>query len=311
MKVVVLGADGFIGSNLVSELLRMRASTTAFCYPGPRLEVLRRRGIEVIEGDFLKPETLEFPLEGVDWLVHLASTSTPKESVLEPRKDAANLTASRIIFRRAVDAGVKRILFSSSGGTIYGDAGSAPVAEGAKTRPLIPYSKTKLAIEKDLTTVTVGTKTVPIILRFGNPYGRNQYPERGTGVITAWLRAARDDKPIVLYGSEENAKDFFYVSDAVSAMIMSLQSDRAKGIYNIGTGKATKLSEVLATVREVTGKRTEILKVMDRPSDSVKVIALDPSKANKEFGWQHRVPLKQGVALTWEWVRNGEEFTID
>ena len=311
MKVVVLGADGFLGSNLVSELLRMRASTTAFCYPGPRLSVLRNHGIEVFEGDFTKPETLDFPMDGADWLVHLASTTTPKESVLEPRKDAANLTASEALFRKAVDAGVKKILFSSSGGTIYGDAGEKPVTETARTRPVIPYTKTKLAIEKKLLDMTKETNTIPIILRFGNPYGPNQYPERGTGVVTAWLRAERDAKPIVLYGGEDNARDFFYVSDAVSAILQSLQSEKASGIYNIGSGRATRLAVVLATIEDVTAKKTKVVKVMGRPSDAVKSIALDPSRARADFGWGQKIPLREGIGLTWRWVSEGEKFTID
>ena len=310
MKVVVLGADGFLGSNLTSELLRMRADIKAFCYPSSRLEKLRDRGVEVLEGDFTRPETLDIPFDGVDWLVHLASTTTPKESVLEPHKDAANLTASRVLFQRAVDAGVKKILFSSSGGTVYGDAGETPVKETAKTRPVIPYTKTKLAIENELAKLTEGTKTVPIVLRFGNPYGPNQYPEKGTGVITAWLRSVRDDKPVVLYGSGENARDFFYVSDAVSAMLQSLQSDRARGIYNVGSGSATTLTEVISTIEKVTCRKASVLKVMGRPSDAVNVIALDSGRARSDFGWDPRVPLREGIALTWKWVLDGEKFTI-
>ena len=310
MKVVVLGADGFLGSNLVSELLRMRVDITAFCYPSDRLKVLRDRGVEVIQGDFMRLETLDIPFEGVDWLVHLASTTTPKESVLDPHKDATNLTASTLIFQKAVDAGVKKILFSSSGGTIYGDAGNRPVTEAEKARPVIPYTRTKLAIEKELADLTSRTKTVPIVLRFGNPYGPNQYPEKGTGVITAWLRALRDLKPITVYGSGDRARDFFYVSDAVSAMHQSLQSERARGIYNIGSGRATTLDEVIGTIEEVTGRKPSVVRLTERPSDAVRVIALDSTKALSDFGWRPVVSLAEGIALTWKWVERGEDFSI-
>jgi UDP-glucose 4-epimerase len=311
MRVVVLGATGFLGSNLTSELLRRNMEVIAFSPSSDRSRILKSRGVEVIEGDFLKPETLDFPLEEVDWLVHLASTTSPRDSVLEPRRDAANLTASSVVFQRAIDAGVKKILFSSSGGTVYGDTGDRPVKETAGTRPVIPYTKTKLAIEDELMDLCDGTRTTPVVLRFGNPYGPNQYPEKGTGVITAWLRSMRDSKPIVLYGSGDNARDFFYVSDAVSAMTLSLQSDRARGIYNIGSGTATTLTDVISTIEEVTGKKAPVLKVMERPSDAVKVIALDSGKARADFGWERRVSLREGIALTWNWVLGGEKFTID
>jgi UDP-glucose 4-epimerase len=271
---------------------------------------MKDHGIEVIEGTFLDTKTLDFPLEETDWLIHLASTTSPKESMLEPHKDAANLTASSIIFQNAIDAGVSKILFSSSGGTVYGDAGLGPVNESVGTHPVIPYTKTKLAIESELLDLTDGTDTVPVILRFGNPYGPNQYPAKGTGVITAWLAATRDDKPIIVYGDGEYARDFFYVSDAIAAMTMALECSRAKGIYNIGSGVATSLNAVIRIIEEVTRKKPLVTRLSERPSDTVKTISLDSAKARKEFGWTPKVGLQEGIALTWRWVRSGEPFTI-
>jgi UDP-glucose 4-epimerase len=306
----VLGATGFLGSNLVSELIRRKIDTIAFCPKSDRSRIMKDHGIEVIEGTFLDTKTLDFPLEETDWLIHLASTTSPKESMLEPHKDAANLTASSIIFQNAIDAGVSKILFSSSGGTVYGDAGFGPVNESVGTHPVIPYTKTKLAIESELLDLTDGTDTVPVILRFGNPYGPNQYPAKGTGVITAWLAATRDDKPIIVYGDGEYARDFFYVSDAIAAMTMALESSRAKGIYNVGSGGATSLNAVIRIIEEVTRKKPLVTRLSERPSDTVKTISLDSAKARKEFGWTPKVGLQEGVALTWRWVRSGEPFTI-
>jgi len=118
MRIVVLGADGFLGSNMVSLLIRRKADITAFCLKSPRLDLLRDKGVRVIEGDFTDPSTWSIPFEGVDWLIHLASTTTPIQSVQDPGRDAANLEASKAIFKDATAAGVKRIVFSSSGGKI-------------------------------------------------------------------------------------------------------------------------------------------------------------------------------------------------
>lgn len=305
-----MGATGFLGSNLVSELLRRKDRIVAFSPERDRLEVLRGRGVVTVEGDFLRPETLDIPMEDVDWLVHLASTTTPSESVEDPGKDAANLAASKTMIRRAIDSGVKKILFSSSGGTVYGDVAQKAVAETAELQPVMPYTKTKLAIENELMEACAGTGTIPIVLRFGNPYGPNQSPARGTGVITAWLRAIRDGEPIVIYGSRENARDFFFVSDAVRAMIMALESDKAEGIYNIGSGKATTLNEILRNIEEVTGLRPRTVQAEGRRSDVVRTIALDSSKAKRDFGWKAVVPLREGLTLTWRWVKAGEPFTV-
>ncbi len=310
MKVVILGADGFLGSHVLAALEREKAEVTAFCLKSPRLEVLRDRGVEVLEGDFLHPSTIKIPFEDVDWVIHLASTTTPIQSVQDPARDAANLDASNIVFANAIDAGVKKILFSSSGGTVYGNAPSIPARETDPTNPSIPYARTKLKIERALVSKCEGSRTVPLILRYANPYGPNQYPAAGTGVVTAWLESARDRKPITLYGDGETARDFLFASDAASAALEALQSERARGTYNIGTGVPVTLNALLATVERALGEKLEVRRLPSRSSDTVKAIALDSTRARLDFGWRPQISLEDGVARTWKWVRSGEKFTI-
>jgi UDP-glucose 4-epimerase len=311
MRAVILGATGFLGSNLVSEFMRRKVEIVAFGPRSDRSRILEHHGIKVIHGDFTKPETLEgIPFKDVDWLVHFASTTSPKSSMFEPHKDEANLAASSIVFQKAVDAKVSKILYSSSGGTVYGDAGDEPVKETEKVRPTIPYTRTKLAIESELTELTDDTRTTPIILRYGNPFGPNQYPAKGTGVVTAWLEATRDNKPIMIYGKGETARDYFYVSDAVRAAFSALESEKAKGIYNIGSGRATSLNDLLQIVQSVTSMKPQVTRIMERPSDAVRVIALDASRARDDFGWTTSISIEQGVALTWKWVQAGAQFQI-
>lgn len=310
MRAIVLGANGFLGSNMLSELMRLNVKATAFCYPDERAKAVKETGVEVIEGDFLKPETLDFSLSGYDWVIHMASTTTPKESVEDPKKDEANLTASSAIFRRAVEAKAGKILFPSSGGTVYGDLLKSPAKETHPTKPMIPYTRTKVALEQALFDICRNTSTVPIILRYGNPYGPNQYPARGTGVVTAWLEAARDSKPITLFGEGKAARDFIYVSDAVDAAIMALESKEARGVYNIGSGVATTLFELVLVIEKVTKKRLDVNKVPPRPSDVVSSISLDSSRASNDFGWNAKVGLDEGIKKTWKWVKRGEQFVV-
>lgn len=311
MRAVVLGATGFLGSNLVSELLKRKIEIIAFCPESDRSRTLERHGIRVVPGDFLKPQTLDdIPLKGVDWLIHFASTTNPRLSMLEPHRDEANLTASSIIFQKAVDAGVRKILFSSSGGTVYGDSGGEPVDETVETRPTIPYTRTKLAIENELMELCDQTQTIPIILRYANPFGPNQYPAKGTGVVTAWLEAARDSKPITLFGEGKAARDFIYVSDAIDAATMALASKEARGVYNVGSGIATTLSELVLAIGRVTKRHLDIDRVPPRPSDTVSSISLDSSRARRDFGWKAKVGLDEGIEKTWKWVEIGEPFSI-
>jgi len=311
MRAVILGATGFLGSNLISEFLKRKTEIIAFSPKSDRSRILEHHGVKVVHGDFLKPETLDdIPLKGVDWLVHFASTTSPKLSMLEPHKDEANLTASSIVFQKAIDAGVKKILFSSSGGTIYGNASDEPVKETEKTHPTIPYARTKLAVENVLVELCGGTSTIPIILRYGNPFGPNQYQARGTGVVTAWLEGASVSKLITLFGEGKTARDFIYVSDAIDAAIMVLESKEARGMYNIGSGIATSLFELALMIEKVTKKRLDIKKVPPRPSDVVSSIALDSSRASNDFGWNPEIGLDEGIKKTWKWVKNGEPFVV-
>jgi UDP-glucose 4-epimerase len=311
LKAAVLGATGFLGSNLVSKLLHNRVDVIAFCRKSHRARSLAECGVQVIEGDLLDRRTLHVPFRDVDWLIHLASTTSPKESLLYPEKDAANIPASRTIFQEATQCGVGKILFGSSGGTVYGDPIRLPVDETHPTQPLIPYAKTKLAVESELTKLCHRTPTQPIILRYGNPYGPNQYQNRGTGVVTSWLESARDGKPVCLFGDGENARDFLYVSDMVEATVSALSKSGVRGVYNIGSGLPTSLNTLLTVIQEITQKIVVVARCPQRPFDLVKAIALDSRRALKDFGWKPRTDLRTGIALTWDWVIKGEPFLLD
>jgi UDP-glucose 4-epimerase len=311
MKTVVAGATGFLGSNLVSKLLERGDDVVAFSRKGVRAEALRAAGVEVVEGDLYDHRTiLRLRLEGVDALVHHASTTSPGASVAGSGTDEADIASSAILFRHAVEAGVKKIIFSSSGGTVYGDPEVIPVNENHPVDPLIPYARTKLAIESELRLACEGSDTNQVTFRYGNPYGPNQYPLRGTGVITAWLEAARDNRPIHVFGHLTDARDFVFISDAADAAIAALDSSEARGTYNIGTGKATALADVLEAIEKVIDRRLEVVESPPRASDKVSRIALDSTRAQEHFGWTPVTTLEEGISRTWDWVRDGEHFRV-
>jgi UDP-glucose 4-epimerase len=309
MRAVITGATGFIGSNVTSALLGRGDEVVALCRKGPRAEMLRKAGTEVVYRDLLD-ESTTLDLAGADVLLHYGSITTPRESVLDPDADKSNLDASERLLREAVEAAVGKIVFSTSGGTVYGDPVYIPVTEAHSVDPLIPYARTKVAIESALERMCGGSGTVPVSLRYGNPYGPNQYPARGTGVVTAWLESVRDRVPIQVFGSLESARDFVFIADVVEATLSAVDSRTARGTYNIGTGHPTSLGDVLATIEEVTGEKAEFEKLPSRPSDRVCRIALDSTRAFDHFGWRATTPLRGGVEKTWEWVREGEPFRV-
>ncbi len=311
MRAIVTGATGFIGSNLTAALLARGDVVVAFARPGNRADVLRTAGVEVVEGDLRDARTVEkLDLRGADVLVHYASTTTPRESVTDPDADLLNLAASEALFAAAVEAAVGKIVFSTSGGTVYGDPSDIPVTEAHPVDPLIPYARTKVSTEMALERICDGSTAVPVCLRYGNPYGPNQYPAKGTGVVTAWLEAVRDGESIPVFGNLDSARDFLFIEDAVRATISAIDSTTARGTYNVGTGTATTLKEVLATIAEVTGEKMSLNVFPTRPSDRVSRIALDSARARDHFGWRPSITLKEGISRTWDWVRAGEPFRI-
>ena len=310
MKALVFGGNGFLGSSLLEEFLRRGYETTAFDLKSQRNNLLKERGIRIIEGDLLNLDKAKIPFEGMDWVVNLASITTPAESIKNPDRDGLNYPVCERIFKEALSAGVKKIFYPSSGGTIYGSPEKIPVDENYPPNPTIPYAVTKLKIERRLAQMCEGSGTIPLIFRYGNPYGPNQYPGGGTGVITAWLEAIRDGKRIDLFGSEENARDFFFVKDATDACLTALNSPKARGVYNIGSGKPTTLRTIIETMKQVTGRKVDVNALPPRPNDKVSRIALDIRKAEREFGWKPKVGLAEGIEKTWRWVLDGEPFTI-
>ncbi len=312
MRVLVIGATGFLGSNAISKLLSRHDEVAAFSRQGIRAGRLGEAGVDVIIGDLLDRESvLGMPFDDVDVLMHFGSTTNPGLSVSNPSANDADIDSSTIIFQRAVESGIEKILFSSSGGTIYGNPSKTPVDENQPIKPLIQYAHTKAVIETRLQETCSGSKTTPVILRFGNPYGPNQYPERGTGVITAWLEAARDGKAIHVFGHMDSARDFVFISDASAATILAADRSEAAGVYNIGTGRATTLRTLLETIEHVVGSKLKVVEHPPRPSDKVSRIALDSTRAHEHLGWSPVTTLEEGISITWDWVRSGEPFRLD
>ena len=310
MKALIFGGNGFLGSSIAGGFLERNEEIVVFDQKSPKSDLMRKKGIQVIEGDLLKIDDSKVSFDGVDYVIHLASITSPSESMENPERDKMNLAISQRIFEKAISAGVKKILFSSSGGTIYGLPEKIPVNETYPPDPKIPYAVTKLQIERKLTELCRNSGTIPLIFRYGNPYGPNQYSGRGTGVITAWLEAIRDGKSIDIFGSEENARDFFFVKDATDACLMALNSPKARGVYNIGSGKPTTLRMIIDTMKQVTGRKVDVNTLPPRPNDKVSRIALDIRKAERDFGWKQKIGLAEGIEKTWRWVLDGEPFTI-
>ena len=305
MRCLVLGGAGFIGSHIVDALIARGHRVRIFDLP--RINTLNLKqsidSVEIFSGDFGNINDIAPALEGMDVVVHLVCTTLPGPSNENPAYDVeSNVIGTLNLLKQAVAKGVRKIIFSSSGGTVYGIPQWLPIAETHATNPTCSYGITKLTIEKYLALFQQLYNLDYTILRLANPYGERQRIDGIQGAVTVFLGRTFLRQPIEIWGDGSVARDYFYISDLVSAFVAAIESDAPSKIYNISGGLAYSLNDILSVIRRVTGVEPEVRYTPARKLD-VPVNCLDIQRAEKELGWQPRISLEEGIARTWEWLK--------
>jgi UDP-glucose 4-epimerase len=302
-RVLVTGGHGFLGANLVRGL----------CQAGYAVRTLDRRrepalplpeGVEHILGDFCHRATVDLALEGMDCVFHLASATTPQSGTDDPVHDVnQNLVGTLHLLESCVSRRVPRVVFSSSGGTVYGRPRNAPIPEDSPTDPLNSYGVVKLAIEKYLGMYRALGRLQAIVLRASNPYGPGQDPQGTQGAVAVALGALRWSRPFHLWGDGAVVRDFLYVDDLTRAFLLALKAP-AEGpwIFNVGSGQGTSLLEVLHACEQASGRPMQVERFPGRPID-VPVNVLDVRLARQHLGWVPEVRLTEGLSRTWAWLQ--------
>lgn len=297
---LILGGGGFIGSSLVDSLVTNGHRVRVF----DRLNVDMRNlssllgHFEFVVGDFLNEDDLARALEGMDTVVHLVSTTIPGSSNQSPVYDIeTNLAGTVRLLSLANKAGVKKVIFASSGGTVYGEPLILPIPEFHPTDPICSYGITKLSIEKYLHLFCHLHGLEYSILRISNPYGPRQNPHGGQGAVTTFLWNVLNGRPVTIWGDGEVKRDYFYISDLVKAFVQVIEEATPSKIYNIGSGKAYTLNEMLSVIESVTGKLAKVNYTPARKLD-VPVNFLDITRANSELLWHPEITLEEGIART-------------
>lgn len=302
MIAVVLGGNGFIGSMLVTRLLDEGHTVRMFdrCVP-----VRSAESLHFFSGDFTTHEDFTALLQGVDVVFHMISTTLPNTSVDNTLADVqGNLLPTLRLLEQMRQLGVSRIIFPSSGGTVYGEAQYLPIDEKHPTDPIVPYGATKLAIEKYLAIFRHTRHLDPICLRISNPYGPGCKPESPQGVIGAFLHKSLNDQPIDLWGAGDVRRDYLYIEDLIDAMMAAAFYQGSQHVFNISTGIGTSLQEIIGLVENATNRRLTVRQHGERPFD-VKSNVLANGLAKEELGWSPRCTLKQGIEQTLRWMQAG------
>ena len=308
-RCLIFGGSGFIGSHLAEGLVKKGYEVTVFDnfkYGATNLDTIRDK-IEIIKGDLFNENDVYRALKDVDYVFHYISTTTPATAMKDPIYDIeSNIIESVKMFQGAVKNNVKKIIFPSSGGTIYGDKINNRSREVDPVNPVNPYAISKLTIEKYLYYFNYLHRLDYTILRYSNPYGERQNPLGKQGVIPIFLNKIKHGEKPVIYGDGSMIRDYIYIKDAIDATIAVLETDTNEKIFNVGSGKGTSLNELIDTMSKVVGKKI-ITDHVENSGTYIPKMVLDISRIQKEVGWNPAVDIQEGIQKTWQWINEGFE----
>ena len=303
MRCVVIGGGGFIGSNLSDALLVQGHDVTIFDRGISRdLDSLRQKGAILSIGDFFNPEDVQRALVNQDVVFHLLSTTVPQTSNDDPAYDVeTNVIGTIQLLELAKKAKIKKIIFTSSGGTVYGIPQEIPIKENHPTDPTCSYGITKLVIEKYLHLYWVLYGLDYCVLRIANAYGERQRSKTTQGVIPVFLERALQNKEISVWGDGSIIRDYIYVSDLSNAFLKVLAYSGENKVFNISSGQGHSLTDVIHVIESVT-KRPLQVKYTDGRVFDVPVSVLDISLAKTYLNWTPTINLFEGVARMHNWL---------
>ena len=301
MKVLVIGGCGFIGSHVVDRLLAK----------GHEVRVLDRRaelfraplpGVDYVMCDLSDSAQIYEAMAGIDAVVHLASTTVPATSNLDPVADInGNLVAMVRLLETMRSSEVRKMVYLSSGGTVYGVPQTDPMREDHPLNPISSYGIIKVAIENYLFIEHKLHGLDYVALRASNPYGPRQGHTGIQGLIGTHLWRLSRGEQIEVWGDGSIVRDFIHVSDLAALCEKALVAD-VSGNFNAGSGEGASVAEVVQKICNTVGGDIAPIYKPGRNFDVPRVV-LDVSKAERELGWQKTIDLDQGIAETWAWVQ--------
>lgn len=302
MKTIILGAAGFIGRNLAEKLAKKEEDPITFVDRNGDVlrEMKGQKGsrIQIKEIDLVRQENYDEVLLGQDVVYHLISTTVPTTSNQQiPQEISDNVELTSRLLESCVRCGVKKVVYLSSGGTVYGMNQVCPLREGMETNPINSYGVQKVMNEKLLYLYQYLYGLDYRIIRLSNPFGPYQRPNGILGAVTTFTYKALKGEEIVVYGDGSVVRDYIYIEDAVKAILNIADDEGEDRLYNVGSGMGTSLCQLLKIIEDTLGLTLKIRYVPGRAVD-VPVNYLDISRYEMKFGRFDVLSLPEGIRRT-------------
>lgn len=309
MNIVVIGAAGFIGTNLTIKLVENKHDNITLVDRDRdyfvNINKFDFENVKIVESSL--DENMDFSiLEGQDIIYHLVSTVVPTTSNQHISKDIeANVVFSSKLFDACIKYNIKKVVFVSSGGTVYGKEVSCPLTEEMATNPISSYGVQKITIEKLLYLYNYMYGLDYRIIRLANPYGPYQRPNGVLGVVTTFTYKALKGDKITVYGDGSVIRDYIYIDDAIKAILNIANGNSRHYVFNLGCGYGTSIKQVIEAIESTLNIKMNIEYKEGRSVD-VPINYLDISRYEEDYGKLNPVPLEVGIFKTAKFMK--EEY---
>ncbi len=306
MRILLLGAAGFIGTNIVNELAKKKENRITVVDKDKRLLCHSDKSLSNISylyEDLSNNFDFEKIVAHQDIVYHLISTTVPTTSNQAIGEElSTNIILSANLFDACVHQNVKKVIFLSSGGTVYGRESLCPINEESQTNPISSYGIQKITIEKLLYLYNYLYGLDYRIVRLSNPYGPYQKPNGIQGAVTTFIYKALKGEDIIVYGDGSIIRDFIFIDDAVRGILNIVNGDACFRTFNLGYGIGTSIRQVIDTITRTLKIKVNVKYTAARKVD-VPVNFLDITRYERIYGNLHPIPLEEGIIKTADFIK--------
>lgn len=306
MRILVTGGAGFIGSHTVDALIKAGAGDVAILddlSAGKRQQVNPKARLHQVDLRDASAVREVVARERPEAIYHMAAQMDVRRSVADPAFDAqVNIVGFLNLIEAAREHGLKRVVFSSTGGAIYGEQDTFPADEEHPRRPVSPYGIAKLSTEGYLFFYRVQYGIDYLALRYGNVYGPRQDPHGEAGVVAIFSGKILDGQPCTIYGDGSQTRDYVFVDDVVRANLAALNAKASGVAINIGTGIETSVNDLYSNLASIADFPTAAEHGPARLGEQKRSV-ISPARAEKELGWRPTAALRDGLAETFKYFK--------